>query len=135
MAKASAKKFEKEMQEEVASSDEWEEIGMTPAWDFDKEKELSGVYVFREEHVGPHDSVVYQVQKADGSTIAVWDNTVLADKFSKLNIGDEIKITYKGKTESENGRQYNDFRVIRRKKKIPDESGESGDNKAQKMPF
>lgn len=115
--------------------DEWEEIGIDPAWNYKEEKELSGVYESREENVGPHNSVLYHIRKEDGSTIGVWDNTVLADKFAKLNIGDEIIISYLGMSESEAGRQYHDFKIIRKKKKTPDDVKESEVKESEGMPF
>ena len=117
------------------SGDDWEEIGIDPAWNYKEEKELSGVYESREENVGPHNSVLYHIRKEDGSTIGVWDNTVLSDKFAKLNIGDEIKISYLGMSESEAGRQYHDFKITRRKKKIPASSKESEVDEAKNLPF
>ena len=120
----------------VKTADEWEEIGaVMPAWDYKEEKELSGVYVSREENVGQHNSVMYHIQKEDGSEIGVWDNTVLSDKFAKLVIGDEITISYKGMSESEAGRQYHDFKIIRKKKKTPAVSKESEVKESEGIPF
>lgn len=115
--------------------DEWEEIGVPPTWGYKEEKELSGVYVSKEEGVGPHGSVVYHIKKADGSDIGVWDNTVLSDKFAKLNIGDEIKITYLGMLESDAGRQYHGFKVIRKKAKTSAVVKESEVKESKDMPF
>ncbi len=118
------------------TNDEWEEIGaVSPAWNYKEEKELSGIYVSREEGVGQHSSVLYHIQKEDGSEIGVWDNTVLADKFAKLDIGDEITISYKGMSESEAGRQYHDFKVIRKKKKGPAVTKESEVKGSKDIPF
>lgn len=119
----------------MAKSDEWEEIGIDPAWNYKEEKELSGVYESREENVGPHSSVLYHIRKEDGSTIGVWDNTVLSDKFAKLNIGDEIKITYLGMLESDAGRQYHGFKVIRKKTKTPAVAKETEVEESKDMEF
>lgn len=116
-------------------TDDWVEIGAGEAWDYKKEKELSGVYVSQEENVGPNNSVLYHIEKEDGETIGVWNNTVLADKFQNIRIGDKVKIVYLGKAESKTGKEYHDFKVFHKKGKAQEVVPEPSEQKTADIPF
>lgn len=99
-------------------NDEWEEIKTNPAWDFEEEEELIGFFVDVETEVGPNKSNLYTFRKEDGDIIGVWGNTILDNRLRGLEMGDKIKIIYRGKVKSpKTGREYNDFRVLKAKKK------------------
>lgn len=97
-------------------SDEWEEVVETQADVFAFEKEgdsLVGVLSEVQEDVGENNSMLYKLEKKDGSLVAVWGSTVLDGKMSKIEIGQEIKIVYKGKIEVQNSkRSYRSYDVF-----------------------
>ncbi len=116
-------------------SNEWIEIGAGQAWDYKTEKELTGVYISREENVGPNNSVLYQIEKENGEKIGVWNNTVLEDKFQNIKIGDKVKIEYLGMSKSKTGKDYHDFKVYHKKGKAQEVQSEPDAQQAEGMPF
>ena len=92
---------------------DWVKVEMGPTWDFKKEKELKGRYVSKSELVGPNDSNMYKVERTDGTTVGVWGNTMLDDKFNSIEVGEDVKIVYLGLIKSEKtNREYNSFDVF-----------------------
>ena len=116
-------------------TDDWVEIGAGQAWDYTTEKELTGIYVGREENVGPNNSVLYQIEKEDGEVIGVWNNTVLGDKFQNIGIGDKVKIVYLGMSESKNGKEYHGFKVFHKKGKVQEAVSELKGKDTEEIPF
>lgn len=117
-------------------SDEWIEVGTGPTWDFKEEKELMGTYVSKEEGVGQNNSNLYNIKKADGSVIGVWGNTMLDDKFKKIQVGESIKIVYLGMEKSKAGKQYHNYKVFHRATKVNQTpNGEVQENATDPMPF
>lgn len=116
-------------------ADEWIEVGVGQAWDYKTDKELIGIYVAREEHVGPNDSVLYQIEKEDSEVIGVWNNTVLEDKFQNVKIGDRVRIVYLGMSKSKKGNEYHDFKVFHKKGKNQEAVSEADGQEATDMPF
>src|SRR3989344_7625718 len=91
----------------------WVKVEMGPTWDFKKEKELEGKYLSRSENVGVHNSNLYKIERADGTTVGVWGNTMLDDKFNSIGVGEDVKIVYLGLIKSEKtNREYNAFDVF-----------------------
>lgn len=102
---------------------EWQKVETTPVWNFEVEKELVGVYISKEENVGPNASNLYTFERENGTMIGVWGGTLLDDRFKNLMVGEEVKIMYLGKQKSEKtGREFNSFEVYRR----PMEANKSG---------
>jgi adenine specific DNA methylase Mod len=67
--------------------------------------------------VGPNKSNLYNFRKADGELIGVWGTTLLDSRFKNLEVGDEVKLIYKGKMENpKTKRIYHNFDVFRAKK-------------------
>lgn len=111
----------------------WQKVEMNPTWDFEKDKELIGVYISKEENVGPNESNLYNIQIEDSSTVGVWGNTLLDNRFKNIVIGSEIRIVYLGMVKSEKtGREYKNFDVYQ----IAD-AGETSDktDDSEKIPF
>lgn len=95
----------------------WEKIETNPTWNFNEDRELIGEFIGAETQVGPNESNLYTFKKEDGELIAVWGNTILDSRFKNLEIGDKVKVVFKGKTKSpKTGRTYNDFDVFKAKK-------------------
>lgn len=95
----------------------WTKVEIAPTWDFENQKEIEGAFVGVEENVGPNNSKMYTLELADGSKVGVWGNAVLDTRFKNLLEGEEVKVEYLGKKESEKvkGRSYHNFEVYHRK--------------------
>lgn len=88
-------------------------------WDYTQDKEIEGTYVSKQENVGPNNSNMYNIIKPDGTTVGVWGNTMLNDKFQKIKAGEEIKIVYLGMAQSEKtGRQYHNFEIYHKPSEV-----------------
>lgn len=84
-------------------------------FDFDKEKSLTGVYIAKEENVGPNASTLYHLESDEGERVSVWGNAVLDSRFSLIKPGMEVKIEYLGKVASQKGgREYRNYEVFYR---------------------
>lgn len=94
---------------------DWQKVEMSPTWDYESEKELTGVYLSMEQHVGPNDSNLYNVQRSDESNIGIWGTSLLDSKFKNVKLGEEIKVVYLGMAKGEkSGREYHNFDVYHR---------------------
>jgi len=96
------------------NEDLWEEVDprADEVHDFQKDDTLIGVYVARQENVGPNESTLYQIKKDSGEKVGVWGNSVLNDRFNMIQIGEKVKVIYTGKETSEKtGRQYHNYQV------------------------
>jgi hypothetical protein len=96
----------------------WEEIDAADSEIFhfpDDGKELTGTLLQVDEDVGTYGSKLYHIE-TEGGLSAVWGSQVLDRRLQRVNIGDEIKIVYKGiRTSEKSGREYKDFAVLVRK--------------------
>ena len=97
-------------------ADEWTKVGMLPTWDYTEQKILEGVFISREDDIGPNGSSMYYIEQKGGNKVGVWGNTVLDVRFKNLEIGEEVKIEYLGKVASDKvkGREYHNFEVFHR---------------------
>ena len=92
----------------------WKKVETSPTWDFREDKEFEGIFVGVETEVGPNKSNLYSFKTENGIVISVWGNTILDTRFKNLEVGDWVRIVYKGKTESpKTGRTYHDFDVFK----------------------
>jgi len=81
-------------------------------WDFTKNAELEGGFVRKETNVGPNNSNMYYF-KTPTEEVCCWGNTVLDSRLMDAEVGDRIKIVYKGMaTSPKTGREYKDFEVF-----------------------
>ena len=109
---------------------DWKKVESGNTWNYLEEgdnSEFEGIYVSKEENVGENNSIVYTLQK-DGNMVTVWGSTVLDIRMKSVQIGEEVKMVYKGKKPSEKrkGKFYNDFDVYHRV--TPMEKVSDGDN-------
>lgn len=58
---------------------------------------IEGVYVDRKDNIGQYNSTVYNIEKPDGSIIAVWGDTVLDKEMDKYKFREFIKIKFEGR--------------------------------------
>jgi hypothetical protein len=98
-------------------ADDWVEVESTisDTWDYKTDAEVQGVLTEKREGVGPNLSMMYTLEQPDGTPIGVWGSNVLDGKMRGIEIGEEVKIVYKGMTKSEKTkRSYHDFTVLHR---------------------
>lgn len=105
-------------------SNKWTKVETVPTWDFQSEYEEAGnkpiefvgLYVSREENVGPNNSNLYTFEIAGGEHKAIWGTTLLDTRFKNLKFGEEVKVVYLGKVKSEQrkGAEYHNFEVYHR---------------------
>jgi hypothetical protein len=100
-------------------ADDYIEVtGMGEMWDFKSlgaGAELEGLYMGKEENVGPNGSTVHFIE-VNGGQLGVWGNAILDTRLKNLKPDgvEMVKIVYKGKVKSEKtkGREYHDFQVF-----------------------
>jgi len=56
---------------------------------------IEGVFIKAKDDVGPNKSMLYTIETSEGVK-NVWGATILDEKMSVVNVGDKIKIVYKG---------------------------------------
>lgn len=102
----------------------WVKVEMGVAWNSTNEDgsfrleegdELVGVYTGKEEHVGANDANIYSF-KTENGPMSVWGSTVLDTRLKNLVLGEEVKIIYRGKVESQKrkGASYYAYEVFHR---------------------
>lgn len=83
--------------------------------DFELNPVLQGVLKAVKRNIGANNSTIYEVE-SKGKLISFWGSTVLDPRLEQVSIGDELRITYKGKKKSEKtGRTFKDYEVANRK--------------------
>lgn len=100
----------------VSSEEIWEEVSpiMGNTWDFKTDKQIIGVYIRKDEKVGPNESNLYIIKVGDDE-VGVWGTTMLDSRFRGIEVGMEVKIEYTGLEKSEkSGREYHNFIVSKR---------------------
>jgi len=77
---------------------------------------LEGKYIDLEEDVGQYKSKLYTIRTSEGE-VKAWGSTVLDELMRKVDLGNEVRITYNGKQPSKSGRNpWKDFKVEYREK-------------------
>lgn len=93
----------------------WKKVEMNPTWDYSTQKEFVGLYIGKEENVGPNNSTLYNFEMPDHSNMSVWGSNVLDTRFKNLKEGEEVKIVYLGKEISQKTKKpYHNFEVYHR---------------------
>lgn len=74
-------------------------------WVYEKEGDfIEGVLVRSESDVGVNKSNIYTLEVSPGKFIGVWGSTILDQRMNLVNVGDKVKITYKGLSEKKAGK-------------------------------
>jgi len=96
------------MIKETKKEENWEEVNPTDwpeSWDYETDKELVGTLVNIKADVGDNNSMLYTIEKEDGTKLTIWGTTVLDSRLKDLPIGEKVKIIYDGvSTKSKPGR-------------------------------
>ncbi|WP_321421738.1 hypothetical protein [uncultured Methanobacterium sp.] len=72
---------------------------------------LQGKYIDLEENVGKFKSNLYTIRTNEGE-IKIWGSTVLDELMRKVNLNNEVRITFNGKQPSKSGKNpWKDFKV------------------------
>lgn len=96
---------------------EWKKVEDAETWDFEEDgKELIGKFVKVKMGVGSNNSNIYTFKLADGTERAVWGSTILDNRLSSLEVGQETKIVFKGRIKSATPgwNPYKDFDVFKK---------------------
>jgi hypothetical protein len=64
---------------------------------------IEGILVRKQEKVGANQSMLYSIETSQGVK-SVWGATVLDERMALVNLGDKLKITYKGTGEAKKGK-------------------------------
>ena len=88
-----------------------QETGDGKTWDFEKNSKIEGVLLNIKNDVGPNGSKLYEIEVGN-DVFGVWGSFVLDAKLSKVEVGNEVMIEYKGKAVSEKTkRTYKNYDV------------------------
>jgi len=81
----------------------YQEINPTD-WTYEKDGDfIEGILVRVQEKIGVNESMLYSVETLEGVK-NVWGATILDSRMALVNVGDKIKITYKGLAEAKKGK-------------------------------
>ena len=80
-------------------------------WQYETEGDnIEGVLIQKRTEIGANKSNAYYLEK-DGKQIMVWGSTVLDSRLDFINVGDYIRITYKGDQKNTRGQRVKIFKV------------------------
>lgn len=85
-------------------------------WDFEKDRIMRGIFIDKEEGVGPNKSNLYNFEVEGGKRVAVWGSTIIDTRLRNIVMGEEVVIIYHGKVPSEKrkGSEYRNYEVYHR---------------------
>lgn len=70
---------------------------------FDKEEDfVEGILVEKQTDVGPKKSMLYSLE-VETKPFGVWGSAILDSRMLWVNVGDKVRITYKGLAEAKGG--------------------------------
>lgn len=109
---------------------EWKKVGMGITWNgndsdgnfkLKKGDALEGIYLGKQENVGPNKSTMYEFRTTDRGVVSVWGSMVLDVRFKNLSAGQEVKVVYLGEAESQKrkGQFYHNYEVYHKEPEIP----------------
>lgn len=96
---------------------EYEEINPSVWKPENEDDKVEGRYVRKETDKGINDSNAYYLDSLDGKQVLVWGSAIIDDRMAFANIGDWIRLTYKGTTKNKKNQDVKLFKVER---KTPD---------------
>lgn len=74
-------------------------------WTYEKDGDLiEGVLVKVQDNVGVNSSTLYSLETPSEGVKSVWGSAVLDARMSLVQLGDKVRITYKGKGEAKAGK-------------------------------
>ena len=86
-------------------SDGWKEATGSTWKPEKKDDSIEGLLTDIQSEVGQNSSMLYTVcRKEDGENLGVWGSTVLDSRMRGINIGEEVKIVFKGLGDAKPGK-------------------------------
>jgi len=74
-------------------------------WEFKQpEDSIEGILVLAKKNIGANNSMLYTLKTLTGNK-EIWGSTILDSRMSLINVGDQIKITYKGLGDAKAGKK------------------------------
>lgn len=102
----------------MENTNEWVKVGagaQGDSWDFETNPEIVGIFLGKEEGVGPNEQILYSIETKDGPFV-VWGSALLDKRLKNVVEGEEVKIVYLGKEKSQKtGRTFKNYDVYHRK--------------------
>lgn len=95
-------------------SDGWTErvaVGVGIGAKDGQQKEAGGLLASITHDVGENHSTMYELVQQNGDSLNVWGSTSIDNKIRPSDIGQFIKIQFKGMATGKSGRQYKDITV------------------------
>lgn len=90
---------------------EWKEI-QPNIWKPEQEDSIQGVLVSKEESKGAFGSTAYAIENKEGQFI-IWGTAVLDERMKYIEVGDQVKIEYKGTTKNQKGQLVKIYKVYK----------------------
>ncbi len=73
-------------------------------WTYENDGDfIEGILVLKQDEIGENKSWMYSIETPKG-VVNVWGSAILDSRMALVNVGDKIKITYKGLGEGKSGR-------------------------------
>lgn len=94
---------------------EWTKIEKGVTWDFEKNATFVGLFLSKQENIGPNKSNLYDFEQPGGKIVSVWGSEILDTRIKNIKVGEEVMIKYVGqKTSEKTHRSYKDYEVFHR---------------------
>lgn len=89
----------------------WKEIN-PDFWKPENEGDnIEGILIHKEEGQKGVRSAVYKLELAPNEFMNVWGSTVLDDRMTLIQLGDKVRITFKGKTKNSKKQDLHIYKV------------------------
>jgi hypothetical protein len=74
-------------------------------WNYENDGDnITGVLVKVEDNVGVNKSMLYTIETEAGHFVTVWGSAILDQRMKLVNVGEKLRVTYKGLTEKKPGK-------------------------------
>lgn len=95
--------------------DEWVEV-LPDIWSPEIDDFLQGVLVSKESDVGLHKSRLYIIEKENHKRVSVWGSAILDQRMDAIQLGEKVRIEFKGTEKNKKGQDIKIYKVMTTKK-------------------
>ena len=82
----------------------YQEVSDPTEWKYENDGDsIEGILVQKQDNIGANQSRLYSIETPEGVK-NVWGATILDSRMVSVNVGDKIRITYKGLGEAKGGK-------------------------------